>query len=376
MRQVADAVRPDLAIFVMDGSIGQAAFDQAKAFKESVEVGAVVVTKLDGHAKGGGALSAVAATKSPVIFYGTGAQGKRGEAEGCGCCCRCCLLLLSAAAVCCCCLLLLSCRRRCFTTCTQHTQPCTQHQPYTPTPTNPLHQPNPTPSSGEHIDQFEVFETRRFVSRLLGRGDVGGLMDKIQDVIPEDKQPELIDTISRGNVTMRVMRDVFESFLNMGPISQVKGGARFGAVWAAVCGGGVCAALCSLRRCSVCLLRRARRLTAPLPLPLALFTPTPQHDMRQHHHKPPTQIMGMIPGFNPDMFGMGAGGDRAGQLQIKRYITIIESMTEKELDTTNVKLLQEPSRIMRLAMGSGALLTYIHITGSGRLHAACPPCLI
>jgi hypothetical protein len=53
----------------------QAAFDQAKAFKESVEVGAVIVTKLDGHAKGGGALSAVAATKSPVIFYGTGARG-------------------------------------------------------------------------------------------------------------------------------------------------------------------------------------------------------------------------------------------------------------------------------------------------------------
>lgn len=38
MRQVAAAVTPDLVIFVMDGSIGQAAFDQARAFKESVEV--------------------------------------------------------------------------------------------------------------------------------------------------------------------------------------------------------------------------------------------------------------------------------------------------------------------------------------------------
>jgi signal recognition particle GTPase len=36
--QVAEAVSPDLVIFVMDGSIGQAAFDQAKAFKEAVEV--------------------------------------------------------------------------------------------------------------------------------------------------------------------------------------------------------------------------------------------------------------------------------------------------------------------------------------------------
>ena len=39
MRQVATAVKPDLVIFVMDGSIGQAAFDQAKAFRDSVEVG-------------------------------------------------------------------------------------------------------------------------------------------------------------------------------------------------------------------------------------------------------------------------------------------------------------------------------------------------
>jgi signal recognition particle GTPase len=42
----------------MDGSIGQAAFDQAHAFKQSASVGAVIVTKMDGHAKGGGALSA------------------------------------------------------------------------------------------------------------------------------------------------------------------------------------------------------------------------------------------------------------------------------------------------------------------------------
>ena len=38
MRQVAASVKPTLVIFTMDGSIGQAAFDQAKAFKDSVEV--------------------------------------------------------------------------------------------------------------------------------------------------------------------------------------------------------------------------------------------------------------------------------------------------------------------------------------------------
>ena len=51
--------KPDLIIFVMDSSIGQAAaFDQARAFKQSVSVGAVILTKMDGHAKGVGALSA------------------------------------------------------------------------------------------------------------------------------------------------------------------------------------------------------------------------------------------------------------------------------------------------------------------------------
>ncbi|KAI7984723.1 hypothetical protein LOK49_LG14G01727 [Camellia lanceoleosa] len=72
MRQVSEATKPDLVIFVMYSSIGQAAFDQALAFKQNVAVGAVIVTKMDGHAKGGSSLSAVAATKSPVIFIGTG----------------------------------------------------------------------------------------------------------------------------------------------------------------------------------------------------------------------------------------------------------------------------------------------------------------
>ena len=50
MRAVDEATKPDQVIFVMDSSIGQAAHDQAKAFKDSVKVGAVIVTKMDGHA--------------------------------------------------------------------------------------------------------------------------------------------------------------------------------------------------------------------------------------------------------------------------------------------------------------------------------------
>ena len=50
---------------------------------------------------------------------------------------------------------------------------------------------------GEHIDQFEHFDSKRFVQRLLGKGDVSGLMDKIHDVIPEDRQPELLEKIQK-----------------------------------------------------------------------------------------------------------------------------------------------------------------------------------
>lgn len=56
--KVAKVTAPDQTIFVMDASIGQACESQARAFKDTVDVGAVIITKLDGHAKGGGALSA------------------------------------------------------------------------------------------------------------------------------------------------------------------------------------------------------------------------------------------------------------------------------------------------------------------------------
>lgn len=139
MRQVSEAVQPDMTIFVMDSSIGQAAQDQARAFKATVDVGSVIITKLDGHAKGGGAISAVAATQSPIIFIGT----------------------------------------------------------------------------GEHIDEFEPFDTKPFVSRLLGLGDWTGFIDKIQDVIPQDQQPELLDKLAQGHFTMRILYEQFANIQKM-----------------------------------------------------------------------------------------------------------------------------------------------------------------
>jgi signal recognition particle subunit SRP54 len=63
---------PDLVLLVIDGTIGQQAYNQAKAFHEAASVGGIIITKLDGTAKGGGALAAAAATNSKVMFIGTG----------------------------------------------------------------------------------------------------------------------------------------------------------------------------------------------------------------------------------------------------------------------------------------------------------------
>ncbi|RKP31932.1 signal recognition particle 54 kDa protein [Metschnikowia bicuspidata] len=72
MVQIGDAVQPTQTIMVLDAAIGQAAEAQAKAFKETANFGSIILTKLDGHAKGGGAISAVATTQTPIVFIGTG----------------------------------------------------------------------------------------------------------------------------------------------------------------------------------------------------------------------------------------------------------------------------------------------------------------
>ncbi|MGD0395855.1 MAG: signal recognition particle receptor subunit alpha [Nitrososphaerales archaeon] len=72
MREVVGAVRPDATLLVIDGTIGQQCYNQALAFHQAAPVGGIVVTKLDGAAKGGGALAASAATGAKVFFIGTG----------------------------------------------------------------------------------------------------------------------------------------------------------------------------------------------------------------------------------------------------------------------------------------------------------------
>ncbi len=146
MKQMEQVLEPNDIIFVMDSSIGQAAHDQAVAFKQSVKVGSVIITKLDGHAKGGGALSAVSATESPITFIGT----------------------------------------------------------------------------GEHIDEFEPFKPEAFVGRLLGMGDVSGLVKSIKEAGLHENV-EMYKRITEGVFTLRDMYDQFDSLSKLGPLNKVMG---------------------------------------------------------------------------------------------------------------------------------------------------------
>ncbi len=72
MESIAREVKPDVNILVVDGTIGQQCYSQALAFHQVYPVGGIIVTKLDGASKGGGALAAVAATGAKILFITNG----------------------------------------------------------------------------------------------------------------------------------------------------------------------------------------------------------------------------------------------------------------------------------------------------------------
>ena len=72
MKQINKVADPDLALLVIDGTIGQQCFNQADAFHKIVQVGGIIITKLDSSAKGGGAIAASAATGAQIMYIGTG----------------------------------------------------------------------------------------------------------------------------------------------------------------------------------------------------------------------------------------------------------------------------------------------------------------
>ena len=71
-KKIRDAIKPDETLFVIDAMLGQDAVNVAKAFEDGVGISAVVLTKLDGDARGGAALSVASVTGKPIIFSSTG----------------------------------------------------------------------------------------------------------------------------------------------------------------------------------------------------------------------------------------------------------------------------------------------------------------
>ena len=145
MEQISAVVEPDEVMLVIDGTIGQQAKEQALAFSKTTKIGSIVITKLDGSAKGGGALSAVAEIGAPIKFIGT----------------------------------------------------------------------------GERIEDLEVFDPERFISRLLGMGDIRSLIERAEEIAEEDVDTEAMDAMLSGKFTLKDMYSQFEMMNKMGPMQQV-----------------------------------------------------------------------------------------------------------------------------------------------------------
>lgn len=145
MTQLSEVVKPDEVILVIDGTIGQQARNQAETFKQTTDIGSIIVSKLDGSAKGGGALSAVAEIKAPIKFIGT----------------------------------------------------------------------------GERVDDFEAFNPERFISRLLGMGDIETLIEKAEEITSQKTEQEMLDSIVSGKFTLKDMENQLAMMNKMGPIQQI-----------------------------------------------------------------------------------------------------------------------------------------------------------
>lgn len=146
LKDIDAVVKPDERILVLDSQVGQQAGPQAEAFHKAVGVTGVVLTKMDGTAKGGGALSAVSKTDARIIFLGT----------------------------------------------------------------------------GEHIRDLEPFDANRFISRLLGMGDLSYLAEIAKDEIGDD---EAIEQASRnmlsGRFTLVDMYQQMAAVTKLGPLEKV-----------------------------------------------------------------------------------------------------------------------------------------------------------
>ena len=130
---------------VIDAQVGQAAGPVAAGFHELVGVSGVIVSKLDGTARGGGALSAVATTGAPIVFIG----------------------------------------------------------------------------EGEKVADLEKFESDRFISRLLGMGDIRGLIDIAPDALDQEEAMRLTERMMSGRFTLNDMYKQMEMMSKIGTIDKI-----------------------------------------------------------------------------------------------------------------------------------------------------------
>ena len=130
---------------VIDAQVGQAAGPVAAGFHELVGVSGVIVSKLDGTARGGGALSAVATTGAPIVFIG----------------------------------------------------------------------------EGEKVSDLEKFESDRFISRLLGMGDIRGLIDIAPESLDQEEAMRLTERMMSGRFTLNDMYKQMEMMSKIGTIDKI-----------------------------------------------------------------------------------------------------------------------------------------------------------
>jgi len=145
MKDIFKTAKPDEKLLVIDAAVGQQAGPQAKAFNDAVDITGIVLTKLDGTAKGGGALSAAAEVGAPIVFIGT----------------------------------------------------------------------------GEHATDFEAFDPARFISRLLGMGDIKTLLEKAEESLKGKDAEKTARRIMSGKFTLHDMYDQMDMLSGMGPLSKV-----------------------------------------------------------------------------------------------------------------------------------------------------------
>ncbi|MCX6650738.1 MAG: signal recognition particle protein Srp54 [Methanomassiliicoccales archaeon] len=145
IKDVTNVAKPNERILVLDASVGQQAGPQAQAFHDAVGVTSVILTKMDGTAKGGGALSAVSRTKAPIVFIGV----------------------------------------------------------------------------GEHLEDLDLFVPSRFISRLLGMGDLESLMETAKESITEEQAMETTKKIMSGKFSLKEMYEQMEMLTSMGPLKKL-----------------------------------------------------------------------------------------------------------------------------------------------------------